>query len=144
MKHKKLLRPKQLKKHNVNNIVSQELVWLAPYLFAIDDLIPLSKISNIKYYTNRKNCKSHHKAIIHRSGNNKSFSIILRTDKKQGKRSRPFRYEQEDLLFNLAHEISHIAHWEHDEAHFLLMSRIFKRFAHVLTEIGFERNEVSS
>lgn len=131
--------PKKQQAANLSGILSKELRWLMPYLEDIQDIVPFDRIKKISYYTKRKHHKKeHHKAITYRLGNNKNFNIVIRTKLPKAEQI-PLRYwDQEDVLFYLAHEIAHVLVWEHTTNHFVLMSEIFNRFAQTLHRIGFE------
>jgi len=109
----------------------KDLIWLKPYLEAVAHIIPLEKVQSIRYYKSRKHHKKeHHKAITYKSGNNKSFSIILRTKLPLDERLLLRYYDQEDVMFYLAHELAHVRYWEHTTKHLNLLqssSQYFRR-----------------
>lgn len=128
---------------NLSKILSKDLKWLAPYLEAVKDLVPLHKIKKIDYYMNRSHqFNEHHKAITHRLANNKTHLIFIRTNLAKEKRIPLSMDHQEDCLFFLAHELAHCVPegWAHSKTHFHLMSIIFSKFGEVLNNIDFEIN----
>lgn len=118
--------------------LSKDIKWLWPYLDSISDLIDLKKIGKIHYYKNREGKKVHHQAICHRLGNNKIYNIFIRTNLAKENRIPLDINSQEDVLFFLAHELSHLVHWSHTKDHFKLTAKLYKRFAEKLHQIDFE------
>lgn len=131
----------EIKDHS--KILSKDLKWLAPYLEAVADIVPLNQIKKIGYYKNRTHQKNaNHLAITHRLLNNKTFYIYIRTDLPKENRI-PLNYDdQEDVLWYLSHELAHVCPggWEHSKHHFKTMSVIFSRFGKVLFKLGFEKD----
>lgn len=119
--------------------LSKDLKWITPYLEAVGHIVPLDKITEIRYYTSRKHHKKeHHKAITHRLANNKSFAIFLRTKLPIDERVPLRYYDQEDIMYYLAHELAHVRFWEHTTKHLKLTSKIFKIFTDTTHKLGWE------
>lgn len=119
--------------------LSRDLKWLAPYIEAADGLIAVDKIHEIKSVKFRTALPDHD-AIIENLGR-KGFKIIVRPYEPISKRLPISRLDQDTILQNLAHELSHVGVWEeHDPARVELQAKILAVFAKKLKQLGYEKD----
>lgn len=123
--------------------IQKELECLRPFIECADGLIPVRKIKRIRgFKIPLQFMEAVDGALI--KDIDSRYIVTLRTynirAKRIGKRSfKQTRHQAaylENLLHTLAHELAHIRHWEHTPEHFLLMSRIQKRFYKVLKTLN--------
>lgn len=112
-----------------------------PYLEAVEHLVPLHEIQEIKTVKYR-NCFPSHHALIEKT--KYKFKIILRVYE----RSIPASTLNQELVLNsLSHELAHMEKWEEPEAsvtRFYLETKIYARFGEKLLQLGYEvdRNKI--
>jgi hypothetical protein len=120
-------------------ILSKDLKWLAPYLDTLRDFVPIEKIYEIKMVKFRDKFPDH-EAIIENLGR-KGFKIILRPYEPAFRRLPISKLDQDTMIQNLSHEISHILVWEeHDPDRVIAQAKILTRFADKLKELGYEKD----
>jgi len=119
--------------------LSKDLKWLAPYLDSISDFVPIEQIHEIKMVKFRNKFPDH-EAIIENLGK-KGFKIILRPYEPAGRRLPISKLDQDTIVQNLSHEISHILVWEeHDPDRVIAQAKILTKFARKLKELGYEKD----
>lgn len=116
------------------------LLWLKPYTDAIADLVDISRLKEVKLSTySRKKLPAYH-GWCERSGNNKSYRILVRTSEKSPKRWPMTPVCQEQVLSTYAHECSHLSVFaDYVVERFALEAQIYLRFAEVLKARGYEQ-----
>lgn len=118
---------------------SRDLKWLAPYLDSLRGYVPVERIHEIKTVKFR-DALPDHDAIIEDLGK-KGFKIIVRPYKPIEQRIPISKLDQDTILQNLSHEISHVLVWEEHEAdRVIAQAEILKRFAYKLKELGYEKD----
>jgi hypothetical protein len=117
--------------------LKQELKWVYPYLDSVSHLVPLDKIKEIKLSTYRSSFPSFHGLI--ETSNHKKYTITVRMyDSPQIPIS---KLDEETILSHLAHELSHLVHWNDYEVNrFLLETKIYSRFGRTLAKLGYEKD----
>jgi len=129
---------KSLRRHQVK--YSKYLIWLRPYTESIADLVPIKRLMEVKLglYSSTKPPSYH--GFCERLLNNKNYRIIVRTYSKSERRWPMSPTDQEMLLINYAHELSHLKIFEDCVTErFLLETQIYARFGEVLTQRGYEQ-----
>lgn len=123
--------------------LDSEIKWISPYLESVEDLVPLSKVKMIKVSPYRKGFPSYHGLI--ETKNFRHFTITVRVYSPFYKNKTISKLNQECLLSHLAHELSHLVHWnDYVVERFELETSIYRRFGKKLLELGYEldRNKV--
>lgn len=110
---------------------SLEVLWLQPYLEAVEDLVPIKNIKEIKFVKYRNKFPIHHATIEKKNKNN--HKIILRVYYPKTHRHPMRPLDQELCLNSLCHELSHLIYWvEASAARFQLETQIYARFGNKL------------
>lgn len=115
--------------------------WLSPYLECIADLVPLEKLREIKLSPYRPSFPSFHGLI--ETKDFKRYTITIRV--YDTPKIPVSKLDQETLLNSLAHELSHLKHWDdYTVKRFVLETKIYRRFASKLKQLDYEitRNKV--
>lgn len=119
--------------------LSRDLRWLHPYIEAVEGLIDVARINEIKSVKFRTALPDHD-AIIEDLGK-RGFKIIVRPYQPIENRLPISKLDQDTILQNLAHEFSHIGVWEeHDPKRVILQAKILARFAKKLKQLGYEKD----
>lgn len=124
---------------------TKHVEWLRPFFESAGDLVPIERVKSVQSFKVPRGKTEQTDAIIQRYGNNKTFSISIRTHSQEivsvpdgdGIKAavRHKRRYISPLLDSLAHELSHIKHWDHTPAHYELQVKIMLRFAKVLKKL---------
>lgn len=113
----------------------KDVKWLEPYMNAVKDLVPIERVKQVRGFKVSVAKEVLTDASIVRFGNNKSFTINMRTHNNHIYAGTQ-RYEFiAETLINFSHELAHIIHWEHTPEHFKLQARIMLRFAKILKKL---------
>lgn len=125
-----------------------ELKWLQPYLEAVEHLIRMDKISEIRLIKYGTALPSYH-GLIEKVSNNRKYRITLRVYDNAQDRFPISPLDQENILNTLAHELAHVGNkddWLDDYTveRFVLETKIYRIFGSVLKKINYEkeRNKV--
>lgn len=114
--------------------IQKKLKWTAPYLEVVKDLVPLSKIKEIRGFSVGLDKQELVHATITRNG--RKFNINLKLTNND-----TFEYRQRaafmnDLLHHLSHELAHLKYWCHDGNHMILEAKIMLRFGKLTKQLG--------
>lgn len=133
-----------------NLFISKELEWTREYISLVLHLIPKFKHLKRLVHTraNKKQIQRCHGQIT-RYSNDKDYKICLYLSYQDVERYEPLtmkikRYSSIDILSYLAHELSHIEHWEHTAQHKQLEATMTSIFMTHLINNGYESEEAES
>jgi hypothetical protein len=112
--------------------LSSNMSWAAPFLDAVEDLVPMERVTEVKGYTVAFGKRERQEASILEAGGR--FRIQLLLTENEGPTRRGLHLE--NLLAALAHELAHTVHWPHTPEHLLLTAKILQRFARVARKEG--------
>lgn len=125
-----------------------DLKWLQPYLEAVEHLIRMDKISEIRLIKYGTALPSYH-GLIEKVSNNRKYRITLRVYDNAQDRFPISPLDQENILNTLAHELAHVGpneDWLDDYTveRFVLETKIYRIFGSVLKKLNYEkeRNKV--
>lgn len=116
--------------------LKKEIKWIAPYLDAVSDLVPLEKLKEIKLSRYRATFPSYHGLI--ETKDYKAYKITVRVYETPKIPTSPL--DQETILSHLAHELAHLVQWnDYTIERFVLETQIYLKFGQVLKKIGYEK-----
>lgn len=122
--------------------IVKELEWVRSYISTVSHLLP--KIKQLKKISSRKGSKEYwqhfHGLITY--FDKKSFRITLYTTYHDTMSDKIKNYSTIDILLYLAHELSHLEHWDHTPQHKQLECIIMGIFMTKLAEDGYISEEV--
>lgn len=122
--------------------IVKELEWVRSYINTVSHLLP--KIKQLKKISSRKGSKEYwqhfHGLITY--FDKKSFRITLYTTYHDTMSDKIKNYSTIDILLYLAHELSHLEHWDHTPQHKQLECIIMGIFMTKLAEDGYISEEV--
>lgn len=122
-------------------IIVKELEWVRPYIESVSHLLPhlkqLRKISSKR--GNKERWQHCHGLITY--FDKKSFRITLYMDYHEFYTDKIKPYSTIDLLQYLAHELSHLEHWDHTPQHKQLECIILSMFMSRLSAEGYVSEE---
>jgi hypothetical protein len=122
--------------------IVKELEWVRSYIHVVSHLLP--KIKQLKKISSRKGSKEYwqhfHGLITY--FDKKSFRITLYTTYHDTMSDKIKNYSTIDILLYLAHELSHLEHWDHTPQHKQLECIIMGIFMTKLSEDGYVSEEV--
>lgn len=117
------------------------LVWLRAYTDAVVDLVPVERLTEVKLGLYSADKPPSYHGFCERLANNKNYRIVVRTYTKNERRWPMAPIDQEQLLANYAHEISHLKIFEDCNVdRFVLETQIYARFGEVLKTRGYEQD----
>jgi hypothetical protein len=122
-------------------IIAKNLEWTRDFIKSVSHLLP-----NLKYlkkigvkYGNKEKWQHCHGLITYVDGRHYRITLYLTYHDQFSDKIRP--YSTLDLLQYLAHELSHLQHWEHTPDHKLLECIILQIFMVKLKESGYISEE---
>ena len=100
-------------------VISKELEWIREYVGLVAHMLP--HIRQLKRVSSRKASKKlvqRCHGIINRYADKRHFKITLYLTSSNVVKYRPLKievtsYNTIEILYHLAHELSHLEHWEH-------------------------------
>ena len=112
---------------------TKNVLWLQPFVESVEHLLPEHRIKIIRGYHVAKGLEEQTFGSTIKEGRKCSINIRLKdlVTKRKHSNSRIAT-----VLDTLAHELSHVAHWEHTPEHFLLQAKILVKFARVLKKLN--------
>lgn len=123
--------------------ISTSLKWMRPYLEVISDLVPLPRLQKIETMKTPLDRQSQADAIITKTNNGWYYMRINTWSPVWANlgesKFKKIKYTKEPLantLDSLAHELSHMVHWEHKPEHLMLQAQILVRFAKKAQVLG--------
>lgn len=120
---------------------SKDLAWMEEYIKTVNHLLP--KLKQLKKISSRRGNKERwqhsHGLITYYSS--KSFRISLYVTYHDMISDKIKNYSTVDLLCYLAHELSHLEHWDHTPAHKQLEAIITGIFMTKLSQDGYISEE---
>jgi hypothetical protein len=122
-------------------IITKELSWVRDYISSVKHLIP--KIKQLKRISSKRGNKErfqHFHGLI-TYYDKKSYRITLYVTWHDTLKDRIISYSTIDLLRYLAHELSHLEHWDHTPDHASLESIIMGIFMVKLKQAGYVSEE---
>lgn len=113
---------------------SKNLEWFRPMVESVGDIVPLNKLLAIKSRRSPKHKIQRTFGLCKVVGN--KFEIVIRpttlTTKyvkpNTFKRSKSVKRDYGPMLDDIAHELAHLVHWEHNIEHLALTNQILARF----------------
>lgn len=133
---------------SLNDIkISKELEWIRPYLKKVNHLAPIGRVPKIIAVKASKDKLHNFTALICGDDNSEEiYYISMYLYVYRTKRIKPFArqksiYSKIGLLECLAHELSHLIHWEHTVEHKRLENRICNIFMAQLGKAGYVSEE---
>jgi hypothetical protein len=122
------------------NIV-QSLEWTREYIDSVSHLLPgIKRLKRISAkYGNRERWQHCHGLITYYDGKHYRITLYLTYHDFYSDKIKP--YSTIDLLTYLAHELSHLQHWDHTPDHKLLEAIILQIFMVKLKERGYISEE---
>ena len=115
----------------------KNLSFLKPFLKGISKIVPIYNVGHIKSYRVAKGLTERGQASIVKHSY-KNYTINLKTQALVNK-GKEHQYETlEQILLDLAHELSHLLEWDHTSKHFKIQSKIMLHFARKLRKNGIE------
>ena len=131
--------------------IDEDLAWFAPYLTKAARLgLPIYRIKEVVGYYVPETKQERQLAAIHDLGHGK-YKITIVKWRQQWKRTRKgssfevsgwVRCDQqhyfESTIESLAHEISHMLHWEHTADRWILEKKIALAFAKLAKKRGYK------
>jgi hypothetical protein len=122
-------------------VIVKELEWVRDYVSSVAHLIPklkqLKRISSQKGNTER--FQHFHGLITY--FDKRSYRITLYTTFHDGLKDKVVPYTTIDILQYLAHELSHLEHWDHTPERMQLQCIILSIFMTKLKEAGYISEE---
>ena len=121
--------------------IDKNLFFLKPFLKGISKIVPIRNVGHIKSYRVAKGLTERGQASIIKHSY-KNYTINLKTQALVNK-GREHKYETlEQILLDLAHELSHLLEWEHTGRHFRIQSKIMLHFAKKLRKLNITDHSV--
>jgi len=125
----------------MNMKIVKELEWVRGYISAVSHLLP--KIKQLKKISSRRGSKEYwqhfHGLITY--FDKKSFRITLYITYHDTLSDKIKSYSSIDILQYLAHELSHLEHWDHTTSHKQLECIIMGIFMTKLAQDGYISEE---
>lgn len=117
--------------------------WMEPFVAAARELVPLELLKEIRTYRTPLTKQEDSEGLIDRNTRGRYIIRIRSTQHVWETTSNdPLTLKLKDreprmlwfILSALAHELSHLVHWDHNIEHLKLENRIMLRFCKVLTQ----------
>lgn len=122
-------------------IITKKLEWMREYISSVSHLLPhIKHLRKISSKTGNRDRSQHCHGLI-TYYDKKSFRITLYTSFHDVAADKIRNYSTIDLLTYLAHELSHLEHWDHTPKHKYLESIILGVFMVKLDSDGYESEE---
>jgi hypothetical protein len=124
---------------------SKELEWLRPYIEKARVCVPnIDKLDALYKLPLKKNKRQTIAGVCHEQGGR--YKIFLYTEYNSIKKYNPLtlkrkKYSKIDIIEHLAHELSHMVHWDHCPKRLILQSQLAIIFAGMLYFDGYESEE---
>lgn len=116
----------------------KDLKFLKPFFLSASGLVPIERVKSVRGFKVSVNKEVLTDASIIRFGNNKTFTINMRTHSNYVY-SHKQKYEFiAETLINFAHELAHVLYWDHTPEHFKLQAQIMIKFSGVLKKLKIE------
>lgn len=123
-------------------ILHKQLKWIGPYLEDVAHMVPLEKVCriNLLFYKGKRPPY----VGLCTAWTDQTYSILVKMPDTIKNEVPLAPWAQEEILCHLAHELAHLAHWDHTRERFLLEALIYHQFAVTLNRLGYEeeRNRV--
>ena len=122
-------------------IIAKELEWTRDYIQSVSHLLPrLKQLKRISTKKGNKERWQHSHGLI-TYFDKKSFRITLYTTYHDAYKDKIVPYSTIDILEYLAHELSHLEHWEHTSDRMQLQCIINGIFMVKLKQAGYISEE---
>lgn len=122
-------------------IIVKKLEWMREYINAVSHLLPnLKKLKKISSKTGNKERWQHSHGLI-TYYDQKSYRITLYITYHDMISDKIKEYSTIDLLQYLAHELSHLEHWDHTPNHKNLECIMLSIFMTMLSQDGYVSEE---
>jgi hypothetical protein len=122
-------------------IITKNLIWFDEYIQSVSHLLPnVKKLKRISSKTGNKERWQHSHGLI-TYYNQKNYRITLYTSYHDMISDKIKDYSTLDLLQYLAHELSHLEHWDHTTRHKHLETILMTSFVLRLESKGYESEE---